>query len=123
MISSWRNREVCLRRDHRALLRSAIDSHNNFAAELAPSVTSGAELLCRNWSARRYQRDLDLEANKLVTELAAVASTMLRTLLRVAKWLARVGKLRTGPRLAVFGLGRLGTGGVDYGSDLDILIT
>jgi glutamate-ammonia-ligase adenylyltransferase len=28
-----------------------------------------------------------------------------------------------GPRLAFFGLGRLGTGGVDYGSDLDILIT
>jgi glutamate-ammonia-ligase adenylyltransferase len=35
----------------------------------------------------------------------------------------RVGKSRTRPRLAFFGLGRLGTGGVDYGSDLDILIT
>jgi glutamate-ammonia-ligase adenylyltransferase len=31
--------------------------------------------------------------------------------------------LRTGPRLAFFGLGRIGTGGVDYGSDLDLLIT
>jgi glutamate-ammonia-ligase adenylyltransferase len=35
----------------------------------------------------------------------------------------RVGRLKSAPRLAVFGLGRLGSGGMDYGSDLDIQIT
>ncbi|HYO62184.1 MAG TPA: hypothetical protein VER08_00865, partial [Pyrinomonadaceae bacterium] len=34
----------------------------------------------------------------------------------------RYGRLAAGPRLAVLGLGRLGSGGVDYGSDLDIVI-
>jgi glutamate-ammonia-ligase adenylyltransferase len=35
----------------------------------------------------------------------------------------RFGRLDAGPRLALLGIGRLGSGGVDYGSDLDILIT
>src|SRR5689334_11848088 len=35
----------------------------------------------------------------------------------------RYGSFSGGPRIAFYGLGRLGTGGVDYGSDLDILIT
>jgi glutamate-ammonia-ligase adenylyltransferase len=35
----------------------------------------------------------------------------------------RYGSFSGGPRVAFYGLGRLSTGGVDYGSDLDILIT
>lgn len=35
----------------------------------------------------------------------------------------RYGSFAGGPRVAFYGLGRLSTGGVDYGSDLDILIT
>ena len=35
----------------------------------------------------------------------------------------RYGSFSGGPRVAFYGLGRLGSGGVDYGSDLDILIT
>jgi [glutamine synthetase] adenylyltransferase / [glutamine synthetase]-adenylyl-L-tyrosine phosphorylase len=62
------------------------------------------------------------EANKLQTELA-VSSLSVAYLIARREIARRLGKLRTGPRLAVFGLGRLGTSGVDYGSDLDILIT
>ena len=35
----------------------------------------------------------------------------------------RYGSFSGGPRIAIYGLGRLGTGGVDYGSDLDVLFT
>jgi glutamate-ammonia-ligase adenylyltransferase len=34
----------------------------------------------------------------------------------------RYGKLAAGPRIAVLGLGRLGSGGMDYGSDLDVIV-
>jgi [glutamine synthetase] adenylyltransferase / [glutamine synthetase]-adenylyl-L-tyrosine phosphorylase len=62
------------------------------------------------------------EANRLQTELA-IASLNVAYLIARREMARRLGRLRTGPRLAFFGLGRLGTGGVDYGSDLDILIT
>jgi [glutamine synthetase] adenylyltransferase / [glutamine synthetase]-adenylyl-L-tyrosine phosphorylase len=35
----------------------------------------------------------------------------------------RYGSFSGGPRIAIYGLGRLGTAGVDYGSDLDVLFT
>jgi hypothetical protein len=34
----------------------------------------------------------------------------------------RFGKMNAGPRLSILGLGRLGNGGVDYGSDLDVIL-
>ncbi len=34
----------------------------------------------------------------------------------------RYGKLSAEPRLAILGLGRLGSGGMDYGSDLDVIV-
>ena len=42
---------------------------------------------------------------------------------RAARDGAALWSFSGGPRVAFYGLGRLGTGGVDYGSDLDILIT
>jgi len=116
------NRDICLRRDHRALLRSAIDSKNNFAAELATFRHQWAELLVEIGVLDALKEISTFEANKLQTELA-VASLNVAYLIARREMARRVGKLRTGPRLAVFGLGRLGTGGMDYGSDLDILIT
>ena len=116
------NRDICLRRDHRALLRSAIDSKNNFPAELATFRHQWAELLVEIGVLDALKEISTFEANKLQTELA-VASLNVAYLIARREMARRVGKLRTGPRLAVFGLGRLGTGGMDYGSDLDILIT
>jgi glutamate-ammonia-ligase adenylyltransferase len=62
------------------------------------------------------------EANQLQTDLAS-ASMNVAYLVARREMARRFGSFSGGPRIAFFGLGRLGTGGVDYGSDLDILIT
>ncbi len=114
--------EECLRRDHRAILRSAIDAEKSFPAELSAFRLRWAELLTEIGSLDASKQISTYEANKLQTELA-VSSLNVAYLIARREIARRLGKLRTGPRLAVFGLGRLGTSGVDYGSDLDILIT
>jgi glutamate-ammonia-ligase adenylyltransferase len=114
--------EECLRRDHRAILRSAIDAEKNFPAELSAFRSKWAELLTEIGSLDASKQISTYEANKLQTDLA-VSSLNVAYLIARREIARRLGRLRTGPRLAVFGLGRLGTSGVDYGSDLDILIT
>jgi len=114
--------ERCLRRDHRAVLRAAIDAENSFPAEMAAFRRKWAELLTEIGMLDASREISTSAANRLQTELA-VASLNVAYLIARREMARRVGKSRTGPRLAFFGLGRLGTGGVDYGSDLDILIT
>jgi glutamate-ammonia-ligase adenylyltransferase len=62
------------------------------------------------------------ETNSLQTELAT-ASMNVAYLIARREMARRYGSFSGGPRVAFYGLGRLSTGGVDYGSDLDILIT
>ncbi len=114
--------ETCLARDHRAILRTAIDAHNNFPDELSALRLKWSELITEIGVLDSNRRISTFEANRLQTELA-VASLNVAYLVARREMARRVGRLRTGPRLAFFGLGRLGTGGVDYGSDLDLLIT
>jgi len=116
------NLETCLRRDHRAILRSAIDPHSSFPAELSAFRLKWAEMLTEIGMLDASKQISTFEANRLQSELA-VASLNVAYLMARREIARRIGTLRTGPRLAVFGLGRLGTSGVDYGSDLDILIT
>jgi len=115
-------REECLDRDHRAILRSAIDAHSSFPAELAAFRLKWAEMMVEIGMLDVSKELSAFEANRLQTELA-VASLNVSYLIARREMARRTGTLRTGPRLAFFGLGRLGTGGVDYGSDLDLLIT
>ena len=115
-------REQCLDRDHRAILRNEIDAHNSFPAELAAFRLKWAEMLVEIGMLDVLKELSAFEANRLQTDLA-VASLNVSYLIARREMARRVGTLRTGPRLAFFGLGRLGTGGVDYGSDLDLLIT
>jgi glutamate-ammonia-ligase adenylyltransferase len=116
------NAEQCLRRDHRSSLRSAIDAHSSFPAELSAFRVKWAEMLVEIGMLDATKEISTFEANRLQTELA-IASLNVAYLIARREMARRLGSLRTGPRLAFFGLGRLGTGGVDYGSDLDILIT
>jgi glutamate-ammonia-ligase adenylyltransferase len=51
-----------------------------------------------------------------------VASINVAYLVARREMVRRYGPLRNGPRLSVLALGRLASGGVDYGSDLDIAI-
>ena len=115
------NGDQCLKRDHRSVLRSAVDAENNFPAELSAFRLAWAEMLTEIGMLDASKQISTFETNRLQTELA-VASLNVAYLIARREMARRVGTLRTGPRLAFFGLGRLGTGGVDYGSDLDILI-
>jgi glutamate-ammonia-ligase adenylyltransferase len=113
---------ICLRRDHRAILRSTIDVENSYPAELAALRLKWAEMITEiGWLDASNQISM-FDSNRLQTELAT-ASLNVAYLVARREMARRVGALRAGPRVAFFGLGRLGTGGVDYGSDLDILIT
>lgn len=116
------NLETCLRREHRAVLRSAVDAHSSFPAELSAFRLKWAEMLTEIGMLDASKEISTFEANRLQSELA-VSSLNVAYLMARREIARRIGTLRSGPRLAVFGLGRLGTNGVDYGSDLDILIT
>jgi glutamate-ammonia-ligase adenylyltransferase len=109
------------RHDFRAALRAAIDQVEGFSNELSA--------LRRQWSRLLLevgQRDAggvlsSAESNRLQNELA-VASLNVAYLCARREIVRRFGNLSSGPRIAILGLGRLGTGGLDYGSDLDIII-
>lgn len=113
---------TALRRDYRAILRTAIDAENNFPAELAALRLKWAELIAEI-GALDISGDLSIfDANRLQTELAT-ASLNVSYLIARREMARRYGSFRGGPRIAIYGLGRLGTAGVDYGSDLDVLFT
>ena len=113
---------TALRRDYRAILRTAIDAERSFPAELAALRLQWSELLVEI-GALDVANELSIfETNQLQTELAT-ASMNVSYLIARREMARRYGSFSGGPRVAFFGLGRLSTGGVDYGSDLDILIT
>jgi glutamate-ammonia-ligase adenylyltransferase len=61
------------------------------------------------------------ESNRQQSALAS-ASIDAATVIARREIVRRYGELRTEPRLAVLGLGRLGGGGLDFGSDLDVVL-
>lgn len=114
--------QTVLRRDHRAILRSAIDAEDGFSRELAALRAKWYELMAEIGALDSSNQLSMLEANRLQTDLA-VASLNVAYLVARREMARRFGSFRAGPRIAFYGLGRLASGGVDYGSDLDILIT
>src|SRR5215213_920286 len=111
-----------LRRDHRAILRAAIDVEHSFPAELAALRLQWAELIAEI-GALDVTHELSIsETNHLQTDLAT-ASMNVAYLIARREMARRYGSFSGGPRVAFYGVGRLSTGGMDYGSDLDILIT
>jgi glutamate-ammonia-ligase adenylyltransferase len=108
-------------RDHRALLRAAVDAAEGFGAELSALRRTWTHLLVEI-GARDVAGDLAPgEAGALQTSLAA-ASINVALLVARRETARRFGRLAAGPRLAALGLGRLGSGGMDYGSDLDLIL-
>jgi glutamate-ammonia-ligase adenylyltransferase len=107
-------------RDYRATLRAEIDREKTFRAELAA--------MRRAWSRQIVEigaRDVAgsltlLESNRLQTELAT-ASINAALLVARRELARRHGGFAAGPRLGVLALGRLASGGMDYGSDLDVV--
>lgn len=109
------------RRDFRAQLRASIDPEKSFSAELSTLRREWAKLLVEIGN-EDVAGKLSLAAsNEFQTELA-VASINVAFLVARREMVRRYGSLTAGPRLSVLALGRLASGGVDYGSDLDIAI-
>ena len=109
------------RKDHRAELRAAIDAEEKYPAELAAFRRTWSRLLL-DIGVRDAGGKISLaESNMLQTELA-VASINGAYLIARREMARRHGRMDGGPRLSVLALGRLASGGVDYGSDLDIIL-
>jgi glutamate-ammonia-ligase adenylyltransferase len=107
-------------RDFRAILRAEIDRERNFRDELKALRRAWSRLVVRI-GARDVAGEIDLfESNRLQTELAT-ASINAALLVARRELARRTGGFAAGPRLSVLALGRLASGGMDYGSDLDIV--
>ena len=113
--------EAAGERDYRALLRREIDRESSFRAELIALRRAWAQLLVET-GARNARGELShAESNRLQTELAAASINAAYFIAR-REMARRYGNLAAGPRLSVLALGRLASGGMDYGSDLDLVI-
>jgi glutamate-ammonia-ligase adenylyltransferase len=109
------------RRDFRSLLRASITPENNFSTELSALRRTWASLLL-DIGTRDASGEISIfESNRLQSELA-MASINVAYLVAKRELVRRFGRLDNEPRIAILGLGRLASGGVDYGSDLDIII-
>jgi glutamate-ammonia-ligase adenylyltransferase len=109
------------RRDYRAQLRAVVDPEKSFSAELSAVRREWSTLLVEIGAEDATGELHLLHSNELQTELA-VASINVAYLIARREMVRRYGSLAGGPRLSVLALGRLASGGVDYGSDLDIAI-
>ena len=107
-------------RDYRALLRSAVDREKHYSNELSAFRLQWLKLLLEIGQADAKGKISVLESNRFQTELAIASINVAYLIAR--RELARRFERFVGPRIAVLGLGRLGTAGVDYGSDLDVII-
>jgi glutamate-ammonia-ligase adenylyltransferase len=109
------------RRDYRVQLRERVDPEKSFAAELSALRREWSRLLIEIGAADAGGEIDLLESNELQTELA-VASINVAYLIARRELVRRYGRLSGGLRLSILALGRLASGGVDYGSDLDVNI-
>ena len=110
-----------LHRDYRAQLRACVDAEKSFAAEMSGFRREWATLLIEIGVQDAAGQISIAESNRRQTELA-VASINVAYLIARRELGRRYGRIDAGPRIAVLALGRLASGGVDYSSDLDVII-
>jgi glutamate-ammonia-ligase adenylyltransferase len=110
------------RSDYRAILRACIDVEKTFSDELSALRRTWSRLLIEIGVRDAAGEISVFESNRLQTELA-IASINAAYFIARRELGRRYDRVEGGPRLAFLGLGRLGSGGVDYGSDLDIIVT
>jgi glutamate-ammonia-ligase adenylyltransferase len=122
LISSLGNEKTRLRRrDYRSQLRAGVDPEKSFSGELSAMRREWSKLLVEIGAHDAPGEISRAESNNLQTELA-IASINVALLIARREMVRRYGHLAGGPRLSVLALGRLASGGVDYGSDLDIIL-
>jgi glutamate-ammonia-ligase adenylyltransferase len=110
------NPHDCLRE-----LRAGVTNQESFRAELDALRRTWAALLVEIGAGDAAGGLQLTEVNRLLTDLA-VASIDVAFEIAQREFARRFEKLANEPQLAVLGLGRLGSGGMDYGSDLDVVI-
>jgi [glutamine synthetase] adenylyltransferase / [glutamine synthetase]-adenylyl-L-tyrosine phosphorylase len=115
------NAGMAQRRDYLTELRTGVTQQQSFRAELAALRRTWSGLLVEIGAGDAAGDLTLLELNRLQTELA-IASIDVALLIARREFARRYEKLAAEPRLAVLGLGRLGSGGMDYGSDLDVVM-
>jgi glutamate-ammonia-ligase adenylyltransferase len=108
------------RRDYRSVLRANM-SEKTFAAEMSALRRNWAKLLLEIGALDVAGKVSISDTNRLQTELG-IAAINAAILIARRELVRRYGNLGGGPRIAVLGLGRLASGGVDYGSDLDVVL-
>ena len=93
------------------------------------SFAESLDALRRGWSrlfveigARDAQGEVTIEQVNCRLNALAVSSLDASLLAARNELERRYGKLSAEPQVAVLGLGRLGSGGMDYGSDLDVIV-
>ncbi len=107
--------------DYGAILTGAVEGSESFGAGMAGLRRAWARLLLET-GALDAAGAIDMrEANRRQTQLAA-ASLHAASRLAGEELARRYGEDENRARVAVLGLGRLGGGGMDYGSDLDIVL-
>jgi glutamate-ammonia-ligase adenylyltransferase len=107
--------------DCSALLLRAVEAEESFGAELAALRRAWAALMVETGALDAAGAITIKESNRRQTELAE-ASLDAGCFIAWREMLRRYGALDSEPNLAVLGLGRLGGRGVDYGSDLDVVL-
>ena len=115
------NEEQKFERDYSSALRAAVEAEDNFGAEMAALRRAWARLLIEIGALDAMGAITMLESNRRQTELAA-ASLDAGCLIASRELKRRYGEGNALARIAVLGLGRLGGGGMDYGSDLDVVL-
>ena len=108
-------------RDYRAQLRACVDVEKTLAAELSAFRREWSRLLIEIGAQDAAGEISVAESNHQQTELA-IASINVAYLIARRELGRRYGRVDAGPRIAVLALGRLASGGVDYASDLDLII-
>lgn len=108
-------------RDYAQILKTAVQSEDNFGAEMAALRRAWTKMLIGIGALDAMGAISMREANRRQTELAA-ASLDAGCLIAGRELARRYGELSGSACVAVLGLGRLGGGGMDYGSDLDVVL-
>ncbi|HEX8649962.1 MAG TPA: hypothetical protein VF708_03915 [Pyrinomonadaceae bacterium] len=107
--------------DMRAALFAAIEGEGSFRAELAGLRRAWTKMMVLTGALDAAGLISIRESNERQTKLAE-ASLDAGCLIARRELERRHGELDAEPCLSVLGLGRLGGGGMDYGSDLDVVL-
>jgi glutamate-ammonia-ligase adenylyltransferase len=107
--------------DYHTVLNAAIESEDNFGAEMAALRRVWTRLLIGIGALDAAGKISMREANARQTALAA-ASLDAGCLIARRELARRYGEDDKQTRVAILGMGRLGVRGMDYGSDLDVVL-